>query len=162
MQSALITCFTTCNFSHDFWQLLLRWSPRPKQVVNRVLLNLKQTLHGVKKKKPNWSTSQTWARIGCTFMSKCFVVSNVWYRIRHHCVLTNTLLPRQMLVGFFFFPLNLKDRRDNRCCKAFLSYSLHCKMMHLLYLQADISALSWILHAEKCRGVPWLVRLRGH
>lgn len=152
--SSPTAAFPTRNISHDFWQLLLRWTLCPKQDMNHALCNLEQTLHA--KKMHRWDVGMNWTR---RYARAC-VISNVWYRIRHHCV--DKHFTTSSSTGRLFFPLNLKDRRDNRCWKAFPSYSLHCKMMHLLYLQADISALSWILHAEKCRGAPWLVPPGGH
>lgn len=167
MQSALITASLPCFYHMQFLTRFLTTpiTPKSSSKTSRESCASQPKTDTSWGEGANWSTSQRWAQIGCAFMSKCvsFLMSGIEFDIKVF-VLTNTLLPRQMLVGFsfFFFPLNLKDRRDNRCWKAFLSYSLHCKMMHLLYLQADISALSWILHAEKCRGVPWLVHLRGH
>lgn len=72
--------------------------------------------------------------------AQAHTISNVQYQIRHHCVLTNTLLLRQVVSSFFHW--NFKDRGQNRWREDFLSYSLHCKMMHWLYLWADISSLS--------------------
>lgn len=75
-----------------------------------------------------------------TTHTQAHTISNVRYQIRHHCVLTNTLLLCQVVSSFFHW--NFKDRRENRWRKDFLSYSLHCKMMHWLYLWADITSLS--------------------
>lgn len=72
--------------------------------------------------------------------TQAHTISNVRYQIQHHCVLTNTLLLCQVVSSFFHW--NLKDRKWNRWCHNFPAYSLHCKMMHRLYLWADISSLS--------------------
>lgn len=79
-----------------------------------------------------------------------FLMSHIKFGIS---VLTNTLQLHQVMSTFFHW--NFTDRRENRWCEGFLSYSLHCKMMHWLYLWTDISLLSYILHAKESKGVWW-------
>lgn len=66
-----------------------------------------------------------------------YFLQKVLYQFTHHWAAT----PHSPGVMSSIFHINFKARSLNRC-KDFLSYSSHCKMMHRLYLWADISWLS--------------------
>lgn len=75
-------------------------------------------------------------------MSRCthtHTISNVQYQIQHHRVDKHFTTVSS---GEQLFPLKFRAGRQNRWREDFLSYSSHCKMMHWLYLWADISSLS--------------------
>lgn len=62
--------------------------PRPNQVMNHLVSKEGAMLYD--KYKPVSA---------CTIQTH--TISNVWYQIRHHCVLTNILLLQQVVSGFF-------------------------------------------------------------
>lgn len=69
-------------------------------------------------------------------------------------VLTNTLLLHRVVSSFFHW--NFEAGWENSCClREFPFIFAALKKDARLYLWADISSLSYILHATKSNGVRW-------